>query len=238
MKLPHLHANTPKWGLVYVPKNTEFCSHIPQGTANMATILLADDHLLVAQGIQNLIHQSGVGDVDSIARSIAECDEYLLSNQPDILLLDVGMPDGNALYSVPRWLELYPQMRILIFSTFAEHNVIRWALDVGCHGYVLKDSPSEDFIKGISEVLAGNSYLCPLTKEILRTSPHKHQGQLTPRELEILKLIVEGLPMKQISDRLCLSFETVHGYTKFLRTKLGVNNTASLVRKALEQKLV
>ncbi len=204
----------------------------------MATILLADDHLLVAEGIRNIIHQSGVGDVASIACTIAECDKSLGEIRPDILLLDVGMPDGNAIDSIAKWLEQYPKMRILIFTTYGEPNVIRWALDAGTHGYVQKDSPSEDFITGIREVLAGRTYLCPLSRRILETTPGKRQEQLTVREREILALIVEGLPMKQIADRLCLSFETVHGYTKFLRAKLGVNNTAALVRKALEQKLV
>lgn len=238
MKRLCLPINTPKWGVVYLDRNYDFCSHIPQWTATMATILLADDHLLVAEGIRNIIHQSGVGEVTSIARTIAECEQCLAESAFDILLLDVGMPDGNAIDYIPRWLELYPKLRILIFSCFGEPHVIRWALDSGAHGYVQKDSCSQDFIAGVREVLAGRTYLCPLTKNILQTSPRKRQEQLTPREREILALIVEGLPMKQIADRLCLSFETVHGYTKFLRMKLGVNNTAALVRKALEQKLV
>lgn len=204
----------------------------------MATILLADDHLLVAEGIRNIIHQSGVGEVTSIARTIAECEQCLAESVYDILLLDVGMPDGNAIDHISHWLELYPKLRILIFSSFGEPHVIRWAMDSGAHGYVQKDSCSQDFIDGIREVLAGGAYLCPLTRKILQNSPRKRQEQLTPREREILTLIVKGLPMKQIADRLCLSFETVHGYTKILRTKLGVNNTAALVRKALEQKLV
>lgn len=206
----------------------------------MATILLADDHLLVAEGIRTIIHQSGVGEVTSIARTIAECEQCLAESPIDILLLDVGMPDGNAIEHISHWLELYPKLRVLIFSCFGEPHVIRWALDSGAHGYVQKESSSQDFIAGVREVLAGGTYLCPLTKKILQSKPkpRKRQEPLTPREREILTLIVRGLSMKEIAARLCLSFETVHGYTKILRTKLGVKNTAALVRKALEQKLV
>ncbi len=203
----------------------------------MTTILIADDHPIVAEGIKNVVQQSGIYHVVGVVHSSAECSSMIGELLPDILLLDVGMPDGNSLDLLPQWKKTIPTLRTLVLSCYGEPTVVQRALDNGADGYVLKDSPTECLMEGLEAVAGGKTYLCPASQEALRMES-AHYEALTPREREVLALIVKGLPMKQIADRLCLSFETVHSYTKFLRAKMGVNNTAALVRKALEQRLV
>ena len=230
--------NTPKWGIASFDDIADLCTQNLQGMASDTRILLADDHKLVAEGLKNLIQTNNAGVVLGIACSIAECEQLLSELHPQLLLLDIGMPDGNALDHLPRWQKLYPDMRVLVFSCYGESSVIQRALSHGANGYVQKDSSSAEFLQGIEQVSGGGSYLCPISKEIINKAPKRQQDVLTPREREVLALIVEGLSMKQIAERLFLSFETIHSYTKILRAKLGVNNTAALVRKAIEQKLV
>jgi len=203
----------------------------------MNRIVIADDHPIISESVKNLLEQNLDCTVVAIVSSIDACEELLAECKPDMLLLDVGLSDGNALDRLPAMIRICPEMHVLVFSCYGEPAVIKRSLECGASGYVLKDSPTDKLIEGVRTVSGGAVYLCPLTKEALSRSDIK-QESLTQRERDVLKLIVEGLPMKQIADRLDLSFETVHSYTKFLRAKLGVNNTAALVRKALEQRLV
>ena len=196
----------------------------------MKTILIADDHPIVVDGIKNLLQQYDDYNIVGVARSASDCTQMLKTLRPDVLVLDVGFPDGNALYRLPDWKEECPEMCILVVSCYGEPDVIRQALDAGADGYVLKDSHTECILKGIASVSDGKLYLCPAAKQALENGSTPIQASLTQREREILALIVEGLPMKQIASRLGLSFETVHSYTKYIRAKMGVNNTAALVR--------
>ncbi len=214
----------------------------------MIKILIADDHLAVAEGTKNIIIQNNIVDTISIVGTIQACEETLSELQPDILILDVAMPCGvsipspsnsnNSIDRIPRWVKMYPDMRILVFTSYGDPSVISRAMKAGAHGFVLKDSSSNCLQEGIRLLLNGESYLCPLTECLLRNTSAPDYEPLTPREREVLALIVEGFSIKMIADRLHLGFETVHTYTKILRMKMGVNNTAALVRKALEQRLV
>lgn len=214
----------------------------------MTKILIADDHLAVAEGTKNIILQSNIVDTVSIVGTIQACEDTLSELKPNILILDVGMPCGapvqlpknsnNSIDSIPRWVRIYPEMRILVFTCYGEPSVIRRAMKAGAHGFVLKDSSSDCLIEGFRRVLSGEQYLCPLTGHLISNTSTPDNEPLTPREREVLALIVAGLSIKMIADRLGLGFETVHAYTKILRMKMGVNNTAALVRKAIEQRLV
>ena len=189
----------------------------------MKTILIADDHPIVVDGIKHLLLQTGDYDIVGVACSANECAQMLKTLHPDVLVLDVGFPDGNALYKLPEWKEECPSVHILVVSCYGEPDVIRQAMCI---------------LKGVSSVADGRVYLCPVAKQALENCPNAMHATLTQREREILTLIVEGLPMKQIASRLGLSFETVHSYTKYIRAKMGVNNTAALVRKALERRII
>lgn len=215
----------------------------------MIRILIAEDHPIVAEGILNVLRQNPEWQIIGPAYTISDCKRLLQEQQPDVLVLDIGMPEKdsepnsplkgtNTLDNLVVWKRMIPQLRILMLSFYSEPAVVRRALELGADGYVLKDSSTKCIMEGVKAIVIGATYLCPRARQALNQTSDTKPEPLTPREREVLALIVEGLPVKQIADRLCLSFETVHSYTKFLRAKLGVNNTAALVRKALEQRLV
>lgn len=206
---------------------------------DMIKIAISDDHKVITQSIDTLLSEHGEFKVIAHSANIAECESMLDQNSDiDVLLLDIGMPDGNSLDYVETWKDQYPEVRILVFSTYAEAAVINRALSCGADGYVLKTCDKEELFKGIQTVMNGEQFVCQDAAAILQAHPHTDVVLLTPREKEVLKLIVEGYNMKMIADRLCLGFETVHSYYKYLKLKLGVPNTAALVRVAVEQKLV
>ena len=124
-----------------------------------------------------------------------------------------------------------------MLTSYAKSAVARRALDRGALGYILKNSLSEEIIEGIRVVSCGDRFLCD-GAEVLFRQRKSSPTALSVREREILKLIVEGYTLKEIADKLCLGFETVRSYCKYIHLKMGMNNTASVVRMAIEQKLV
>lgn len=208
-------------------------------TPDMIKIAISDDHKVITQSLDTLLQQSGDIEVVAHASTNAECEAMLEQNPCiDVLILDVGMPDGNSLDYVETWKDRYPDVHILVLSTHAEAAVINRALSSGADGYVLKTCDKEELLQGIATVMKGEQYVCPEVVSILEAHPQLDVVALTPREREVLKLIVEGYSIKMIADRLSLAFETVHSYYKYLKLKLGVPNTAALVRVAIEQHLV
>lgn len=207
--------------------------------ADMIKIAISDDHKVITESLDTMLKQSGGIEVIAHAANNAECEAMLEQHSDiDLLLLDVGMPDGNSLDYVETWKDRYPDVRILVLSTYAEAAVINRALSCGADGYVLKTCSKEELLEGIDTVMKGEQYVCQDAVRILQAHPQLDVVELTPREREVLKLIVEGYSIKMIADKLCLAFETVHSYYKYLKLKLGVPNTAALVRVAMEQKLV
>ena len=205
----------------------------------MINVAIIDDHTLITAGLEAVINRSGVATVVGHAATIVE-SEILLETHPelDVVLLDISMPEGNSLDYVEAWKDRYPDIRILMLTTYAEAAVVKRAMSCGADGYLLKSVKEEELIKGIQAVASGDTFICAEARQLLREKPVFNSVELTPREREVLKLIVEGLSIKMIADRLNLSFETVHSYFKYLKLKLGVQNTAALVRVAIEQKLI
>jgi Response regulator containing a CheY-like receiver domain and an HTH DNA-binding domain len=200
-------------------------------------VAIVDDHKILLEGLEHIINHSNIAQVIDKAYSIAGCREMLLRCQPEVLMLDVSLSDGNGIDLCSEIRKKYPDMNILMLTSYAESAVVTRALDEGALGYVLKNSMSEEIIDGIYAVASGKRFLCDQA-EVLLKKKSKKQIPLSPRECEILKLIVEGYTIKEISDKLFLGFETIRSYCKYLHLKLDVHNTASLVRKAIEQKLV
>lgn len=202
----------------------------------MISVIIADDHRLVAEGIAKLIDESNNARVVAIAETLSEVVGLLADKRPDILLLDVAMPDGDGIDAIKQLREANPGQKIIILTTYAEPAVIHRALGAGANGYILKNSDTDEFLDGISTVARGEQFICQEARTLLigsETAP-----PLTTREREILRLIVDGYTMKQIAHKLNLGFETVHSYTKTMRQKLGCPNMSSLVRTAIERHLI
>lgn len=203
----------------------------------MISVMIADDHVLVAEGLAKLINESCDAQVVAMASTLSETAEMLPQVKPQVLLLDVALPDGDGIDAIHQLRVQQPDLRIIVLTMFAEASVIHRAMQNGANGYLFKSAGVEEVRNAILTVEAGETYLSAEAQQMLS---HEKQtpATLTMREREILGLIAEGCTMKDIADRLCLGFETVHSYTKNLRQKLGCNNTASLVCKAIKQHLI
>ena len=207
----------------------------------MYRIIIADDHKMVAEAISRLVETievegSRIGEVVGIAYTLEETRKACEELKPDILLVDMAMPDGNGIDFIPKLQELCPTMKIAVLTYYSEASIVRLALNNGARGYFLKACNAQELVEGLKKVGEGEVYVC---EEAMMTLRKKNKAEtLTNREKEILRLIVEGFSTKEIAVKLYLSFETVHSYMKNIRQKLGVSNTASIVREAIRQQLI
>ena len=199
-------------------------------------VAIVDDHTAVAQGIERLINESGVAGVVGVAYSAAGCMQLLGQSEPDVLLLDVNLSDGNGLALVPQIKALYPNLKVLILTSHTEVSIIKQALDSGIEGYIMKSAAAEEVIEGIQTVASGERFLCKETHRILQ---HRdcQTVLLSRREEELLRLIVAGQSGSEIADTMRLGYETVKSYRKRLMLKFNASNAAELVRMALAQGL-
>ncbi|MBR1563832.1 MAG: response regulator transcription factor [Paludibacteraceae bacterium] len=203
----------------------------------MISIIIADDHKMVAQALKQVIEAKDTAEVTGIALTIADAAGQLEEKKPDLLLLDIAMPDGDGIEALPKLRKASQDTKIIILTMYSEAEVIQRAIKSGVDGYLMKDSDAEEILAAIEHVSKGEKYISPAAASkaaaLTETIP-----QLTPREREVLKLIVEGKSSREAAKVLYLGFETVRSYTKYLRQKLGVKNTAGMVEKAIRLHLV
>ena len=203
----------------------------------MIKVAIVDDHTLVVEALEKLIGEMDNVQVIDRAHTAEDCRQMLARTTPDVLLLDIGLPDGDGVDLCRELLSRYPSLKILMLTTYAEIAVITRAFDSGALGYVLKNSTSEEIDEGIRTVAAGERFLCDKVEILLKKSAEQ-RITLTGRERELLKLVVEGKTNAEIADKLCLAYQTVKGYRSNLVFKLQMHNTAELVKMAIERKLV
>ena len=165
---------------------------------------------------------------------------------PDVLILDISLPDLDGI-SVTRQLKsTYPDLKILILTIHEDKALLRESIRFGASGYILKKAAEADLISAIHIVLRGDMYVDPsMVREIIEDPPESVNSRnislvepLTPREIDVLKLIVQGYTNRQIGDELTISVRTVEGHRANLSSKLGLRNRVELVRYAREQGLL
>jgi DNA-binding NarL/FixJ family response regulator len=203
----------------------------------MISIHIVDDHKMLVEGISKAIDESGVAVVSHISHTIAACRAALEISLPDILLLDLNLPDGSGIDLCAEIRGRYPQLKILILTTYSEYSIARRVLNNGASGYILKNSSSKELIEGIETVMQGETFLCR-TIHALMNRRTDEPVWLTLREQEILRCIMNGLTNQEIADKMFLSVETIKTYRKNLIFKLGARNSMMLVKMAIENKWV
>ena len=200
-------------------------------------VAIVDDHKVVADGIERLINESGFAGVIGKAYSISGCWKLLAKSIIDVLLLDINLPDGNSLDYLQEIKALYPELKVVLLTSHLELPIIKRALDCGISGYIIKNATAEEIIKGIQTVASGERFLCNDAEELLKHCDNT-AVQLSRREQELVRLVVEGKSGVEIANIMCLGYETIKSYRKRLMLKLNVTNTAELVRIVIEQNLV
>jgi len=203
----------------------------------MIRVTVVDDHKIIADGLERLINESDVACVTGKAYSVAECRKLLTVEQPDVLLLDVSLPDGNGIDLCAEIKKQYPQLKILMLTSYGELTTISRALDAGADGYVLKNAAPEELLEGIRTIASGQRFLCEEVNETLQSRKHS-TIELTRREMELLQLIVAGYTLPEQADKMCLGYHTVRSYRQKLNIKLDAHNTAQLVQNAKALNLI
>ena len=205
--------------------------------SQLTKVAIIEDHKVVADGLESLINSSGEATVVGKAYSIAEAKKMLEKTEVEVLLLDIGLPDGSGIDYCPQIKAQYPNIKILMLTSYSELSIIMRVLELGASGYILKNAMTEEILEGISVVAAGKRFLCDEVNIMLKKRDAQ-SVKLSRREQELLRLIVAGLSNTEIADKMYLGYETIKSYRKNLLLKLDVHNTAQLVKISIEQKLV
>ena len=203
----------------------------------MIRVAVVDDHKIIAYGLARLINESDIACVTGKAYSTAGCRELLKVEQPDVLLLDVSLPDGNGIDLCAEIKKNYSQLKILMLTSYGELSTISRALNAGADGYILKNVMPEELLEGIQMVALGKRFLCEEVNVLLQNKEN-NTIELTRREMELLQLIVAGYTLPEQADRMCLGYHTVRSYRQKLNIKLDAHNTAQLVQNAKALNLI
>lgn len=210
-------------------------------------ILIADDHAMVRDGVKNLIQQNKDLTVIGEAKSGNETLELFDKLQPDLVILDISMPDMNGMEVSKAILEKNPDANIVILSMYEDEDYISRCLEYGVKGYVVKNESGSELDYAIKSVLSGKNYFSrqaqdvifkKYTQNVARKKPKEDAIKLTKREIEIIKLIADGLTSQQMADKLFISPRTVETHRANLMKKVGVKNAIELVKKAQQLNLL
>lgn len=207
-------------------------------------VIIADDHLMVREGIKQLLELDGDIIVNGEASDGKQCIELLNKIKTDILLLDINMPNMNGLQVLQYFKEKKENIKVLILTIHDEVEYLLRAVDMGVNGYVLKDSESAVLKKAIYAVYNGETFiqqdLTPMLKERLSEKKNNSidENELTKREIEVLKLLAEGLFNKEIAYTLDISEKTVKNHVSNIFKKINVSDRTQAAVYAIKNSLV
>jgi len=207
----------------------------------MIRVFIVDDHPVVIEGIHSLLQHEKDIEWAGQAMNAQSCLGYFVNNTADVVLMDISMPDTDGVALCALMKEKYPGIFILGLSTFNQGLYIKKMMENGASGYILKNSSKEELIQALHTVRDGGIYFSGEAGQALaeyQRSSRIDLPVLTPREKEILNLIAEGYTNPQIAEKIFLSSFTVDSHRKNLLAKLNVKNTATLIKLAVEHKLI
>lgn len=209
---------------------------------NKVRIVLADDHPLIRAGFRTLLGKSETVEIIGEAADGKELIEMIQQIQPDIILMDISMPIINGLDAISQIAGKYPSVKFIILTMHEEREYILQALKAGVSGYLLKNVDRLELETAIDTINRGGKYFSPVVTTVLADAAIKPDvtdtTELTPREREVLVLVSKGNSTKQIADVLKISIRTVESHRINMLKKMKVNNTAELIKKATELKIL
>jgi len=201
-------------------------------------VSIADDHKMVVKILSKVINESNIAQIKEVYFDLKSCKLGLAKSLPDVLLLDIGMPDGNGVEFCAEMTKSYPELKIIMLTSYKEFNVAKCALHNGALGYVLKNAEPEEIFAGIEAVSRGERFLCEEIDILLKNRIKEQVVWYSPREKEIMQHIADGYTTKEIADKIFIDEETVKTYRKNILIKIGAKNAFEMVKKACEQNLV
>ena len=212
--------------------------------AKSLRILLAEDHLMVREGLKALVNAQPDMEVVGEAGDGRAAIQLTQELQPNVVLMDVSMPQMNGLKATEKVKQLFPEVSVLILTRHADSGFLQQLFRAGASGYLLKQSAATELIRAIHAVAEGGNYLDPaLTGKVMSSYaskpiiPHtgEHDGELSEREAEVLRLIAWGYSNKEIASRLDISVKTVEAHKANTMKKLNLKSRIDIVRYALLQ---
>ncbi|HZO73326.1 MAG TPA: response regulator transcription factor [Ktedonobacteraceae bacterium] len=218
----------------------------------MVRILLADDHPIVREGLRNLLETQPDFEVIAECANGEEAVRKVTQLHPDVLLLDLEMPVMDGVETIRRLHQQPGMPRIIVFTAFDDDERIIHAIQAGANGYLLKDAPREEIFKAIHVAMSGGSLLQPVVASKLlhhvgqqqqrnipiRGSMPMQVEELTERELEVLRLLAQGMPNKEIATHLIISERTAKFHVSSIMGKLGATNRTEAVSLAVQRGLI
>lgn len=206
------------------------------------TILLADDHSMVRQGFRRILESQADMEIVGEAANGREALEKSAELKPDVVVMDVAMPELNGIEATRRLTEASPRTRVLALSMHKDAVYVREILRAGARGYLLKDAIDADLVAAVRAVARGDAFLAPAIADSVLTDYRQHVTDpidlLTSREREVLQMIAEGKTNKEIANDLKLSVYTVDAHRGRIMEKLNLHSTGELVRFAVRKGLI
>lgn len=213
-------------------------------TTNDSTLIrvaIVDDHPLVRQGLKEILEKSGDIHVVGLAKNLQTILSIYETSPPDVILMDVAMPHMSGIEVTQAIIEKYPEAKILILTSYEDADTVLAALHAGARGFLLKKAEVKEMVDAIVATYNGKRSLSPDALELLirlKANPPHPDKQLSERELDVLKLMVEGLTNPQIANRLTIALSTVKFHIGAIYRKLEVATRTEAVRKAIQEKLI
>ena len=202
-------------------------------------LFIVDDHYMVIEGIHSLLQNEKEIEWTGHASNASSCMAYLQRQRPDVILMDISLPDKTGIDLCREVKEQFPDIHILGLSTFNQQSFIEKMMNSGASGYLLKNATQEELVEGIKKVMTGGQYLSFDAATALRkVETQSNVPLITRREKEVLGLIADGLTNNQIAQQLFISVATVDTHRKNLLAKFECKNIASLIKLAMQMNLI
>jgi DNA-binding NarL/FixJ family response regulator len=204
------------------------------------SVLIVDDHSVVREGVRRLLGQEDDISVVGEASSGEEAIGLVSRRRPDLVLMDARMPGMGGVRAIQQILEETPRVRIIVFTAHGEEDLLWESLDIGAHGFIMKDVDGATLVSALRQVAAGEPYVDQrLAPDFLRQlSRPKKTGVLSARERQILQLLADGCSNREVSERLVLSVETVKTHVKHILAKLDAEHRTQAVAIGIRQSLI
>ena len=199
----------------------------------LTKIFIVDDHYMIIEGIRSLLQNEKSIEWLGHAGNAASCLAFLQQQLPDVILMDISLPDKSGIDLCKEVREKYPSIFIIGLSTYNQQSFIEKMIANGASGYVLKNATQEELMEAINTVRKGKQYLSFEVSKSLRKTDQEDKAVLTRREKEVLELIANGLTNNEIAEKLFISCTTVDTHRKNLLAKFNAKNTAELVKLAV-----
>jgi DNA-binding NarL/FixJ family response regulator len=204
------------------------------------TIILADDHAMLREGIRKIIERIEDARISGEANDGLELLELLKKSSPNLIILDISMPNLRGLEAIREIRKTYPKVKILVLTMHKKKEFLRQALLDGADGFLLKEDAGSELIRAVQTLRKGGKYLSPLLANVLTSLAVEEENPevLTMREREVLKLLVEGKRTIEIAAALYISPHTVRRHRSNIMEKLNIKNLADLVKYAISQSYI